>query len=198
VPLFITFSVMNFQVLRLRFRKQQLTFYKPNLESMKRVALFLLAMAIPALMMAQNDAIDKLINKYKGQDGVTVVNVGPELFQIMKGMNIEDLEDQDIPLDKVTSVRILTIEDNEKLAKVNFYDELKNDFDVSGLQEVMTVDDGGEVVRMWMRNDGANVREFLLIVGGDDNVLIHITGDFNMSDLEGLAESFGDDIDIDF
>ena len=43
-----------------------------------------------------------------------------------------------------------------------------------------------------------NVAEFLLIVSGDDNVLIHITGDFNLADLEGLAESFGDDIDIDF
>ncbi len=39
--------------------------------------------------------------------------------------------------------------------------------------------------------------EFLLIVGGDDNVLIYITGNFNMNDLEGLAESFDDDIDID-
>ena len=165
---------------------------------MKRVALFLLALAIPALMVAQSDAIDKLINKYKGQDGVTVVDIGPELFQMVKGMEIQDLEDQDLPLDKISSVRILTIEDNEKLANVNFYDELKNNYDVSDLQEVMTVNDGGEVVRMWMRNDGANVQEFLLIVGGDDNVLIHITGDFNMSDLEGLAESFGDDIDIDF
>ena len=164
---------------------------------MKRVALFLLAMAIPALMMAQNDAIDKLINKYKGQEGVTVVNIGPELFQVVQGMDIEDLKDQDIPLDKVSSVRILTIEDNEELANVNFYDELKKDFDVSHLTEVMTVDDGGEVVRMWMNSNGSNVSEFLLIVGGDDNVLIHITGDFNMSDLEGLAESFGDDIDID-
>jgi len=164
---------------------------------MKRVALFLLALAVPALMMAQNDAIDKLINKYKGQEGVTVVNIGPELFQVMKGMEIEDLEDQDIPFDKVSSVRILTIEDNEALAQVNFYDELENNYDVSNLQEVMTVDDGGEVVRMWMRTDGPNVQEFLLIVGGDDNVLIHITGDFNMNDLEGLAESFGDDIDID-
>ncbi len=163
---------------------------------MKRVALFLLALAIPALMMAQNDAIDKLINKYKGQEGVTVVNIGPELFQMVQGMEIEDLKDQDIPLDKVSSVRILTIEDNEELANVNFYDELKKDFDVSHLVEVITVDDGGEVVRMWMRNDGGKVQEFLLIVGGDDNVLIHITGDFNMSDLQGLADSFGDDIDI--
>ena len=165
---------------------------------MKRVALFLLALAIPALMVAQSDAIDKLINKYKGQEGVTVVDIGPELFQMVKGMEIQDLEDQDLPLDKISSVRILTIEDNEKLANVNFYDELKNNYDVSDLQEVITVNDGGEVVRMWMRNEGSNVQEFLLIVGGDDNVLIHITGDFSMNDLEGLAESFGDDIDIDF
>lgn len=165
---------------------------------MKRVALFLVALAIPALMVAQNDAIDKLINKYKGQEGVTVVNVGPELFQMIKGMEIEDLDEKDIPLDKISSVRILTIEDNEKLANVNFYDELKNNYDVSDLTEVITVNDGGEVVRMWMRNDGGNVQEFLLIVGGDDNVLIHITGDFNMSDLAGLTESFGEDIDIDF
>ena len=133
---------------------------------MKRVTLFLLALAVPALMMAQKDAIDNLINKYKGQDGVTVVSIGPELFQVMKGMEIEDLEDQDIPFDKVSSVRILTIEDNESLANVNFYEELKNKYDVNHLQEVMTVDDGGEVVRMWMNTNGSNVSEFLLIVGG--------------------------------
>jgi len=164
---------------------------------MKRVALFLLVLAVPALMMAQNDAIDKLINKYKGQEGVTVVDIGPELFQVVNGMEIEELEDQDIPFDKVSSVRILTIEDNEALAQVNFYDELEKNFDVSHLSEVMTVDDGGEEVRMWMRNAGGKVQEFLLIVSGDDNVLIHITGNFNLNDLEGLAESFGDDIDID-
>ncbi len=164
---------------------------------MKRLVLFVLTMAIPALMMAQNDAIDKLINKYKGQEGVTVVNISPDLFTMLKGMEIQDLDEADIPMDKISSVRILTIEDNEALAHVNFYDELKNQFDVSNLQEVLTVDDGGEVVRMWMRADGSNVQEFLLIVGGDDNVLIHITGDFNMKDIEGMAHSMGEDFDID-
>jgi hypothetical protein len=62
---------------------------------------------------------------------------------------------------------------------------------------VMTVDDGDETVRMWMKAENAKVLEFLLIVGGDDNVLIYITGNFDMKDLEGLAESFGNDIDID-
>ena len=75
--------------------------------------------------------------------------------------------------------------------------KISKDLDVDKFAEVLTVDDGGETVRMWMKANDAVVNEFLLIVGGDDNVLIYITGDFNLNDLEGLAESFDKDIDID-
>jgi hypothetical protein len=34
-------------------------------------------------------------------------------------------------------------------------------------------------------------------VGGDDNVLVYITGNFNMNDLEELAESVDGDFDFD-
>ncbi len=164
---------------------------------MKRVILLLVAVALPALMIAQNNAVDKLFNKYKGKDGVTTVQISPELFQIMNAMDISEIDDHDIPFDKVASVKILTIEDEETNQGVNFYDEIKGELKTDDFAEVMTVDDGGETVRMWMKADKAVVSEFLLIVGGDDNVLIYITGNFNMNDLEGLAQSFDDDIDID-
>lgn len=164
---------------------------------MKRVILLVVAVALPVLMMAQNSAVDKLFNKYKGQDGVTTVQISPELFQVLKGMDIDEIEGADIPFDKVSSVKILTIEDENAFAGVNFYDEIKGELKSDDFAEVMTVDDGGETVRMWMKADKAVVLEFLLIVGGDDNVLVYITGNFNMSDLEGLAESFDEDIDID-
>jgi len=165
---------------------------------MKRVVLFTLVVAFPAFMMAQNSAVDKLFAKYKGKKGVTTVSISPELFQMVNAMGIEELEDQDLPLDKIASVKILTIEDEEGWEDVNFYDEIKKDLDVSNFAEVLTVDDGGEVVRIWMKADKAVISEFLLIVGGDDNVLIYITGDFNMKDMEGLAESFDHDLDLDF
>ncbi len=164
---------------------------------MKRVILFALVVAIPALMVAQNSAVDKLFNKYKGQDGVTTVQISPELFQMVNAMGIDDLDNSEIPFDKVASVKILTIEDEEKYQDVNFYDEIKGELKTDDFAEVMTVDDGGETVRMWMKAEKAVVSEFLLIVGGDDNVLIYITGNFNMNDLEGLAESFDKDLDID-
>jgi len=164
---------------------------------MKRVFFIVLAIAFPAFLMAQNSAVDKLFNKYKGKEGVTTVQISPELFQIVKAMEIEEIDEHDIPFDKIASVKILTIEDEEEWDGVNFYKEIQKDLDVSDFAEVLTVDDGGETVRMWMKADKAKVSEFLLIVGGDDNVLIYITGNFNLNDLEGLAESFDKDIDID-
>ncbi len=164
---------------------------------MKRVFLLVLAMAFSTFLMAQNSAVDKLFNKYKGEDGITTVQISPELFQVVKAMEIDDIENHDIPFDKIGSVKILTIEDEDQWQDVNFFDEIEKDLDVSNFAEVMTVDDGGETVRMWMKADNAVVSEFLLIVGGDDNVLIYITGNFKMNDLEGLAESFDHDLDID-
>jgi hypothetical protein len=171
--------------------------YKSKQEIMKRIVLIIIAVAVPAFMMAQNSAVDNLFNKYKGKDGITTVQISPELFQVMNAMDIEEMDNSEIPFDKVSSVKILTIEDEAANDGINFYDEIKDDLKTDDFAEVMTVDDGGETVRMWMKADKGQVLEFLLIVGGDDSVLVYITGNFNMSDLEGLAESFGDDIDID-
>ncbi len=165
---------------------------------MKRVIFLLAVLALPAMMIAQNSAVDNLFNKYKGKEGVTTVMIGPELFRLMKGLEIEDIEDSEIPFDKVASVKILTIEDEDTNKGVNFYDEIKGELKTDDFEEVMTVDDSGEIVRIWMKADKALVTEFLLIVGGDDNVLVYITGNFNLNDLEGLAESFDEDLDFDF
>ena len=164
---------------------------------MKRILIIIVAIAIPAFLVAQNSAVDNLFNKYKGKEGVTTVQISPELFQIVKAMEIEEIDEHEIPFDKIASVKILTIEDEEGWEGVNFYKEIQKDLNVSDFAEVLTVDDGGETVRMWMKADKSLVSEFLLIVGGDDNVLIYITGNFNFNDLEGLAESFDQDIDFD-
>jgi len=164
---------------------------------MKRIVLLVMAVAFPAFIMAQNSAVDKLFNKYSGKDGVTTVSISPELFQIVKALDIEEVEDADIPFEKIASVKILTIEDEDQWEGVNFYDEISKDLDVSNFEEVMTVNDGGEMVRIWMKVEKNEVSEFLLIVGGDDNVLVYITGNFSMNDLEELAESVDGDFDLD-
>ncbi len=163
---------------------------------MKRIVLLVIAVAFPAFLVAQNSAVDKLFNKYSGQEGVTTVSISPELFKMVNAMGIEEVEDAEIPFDKIASVKVLTIEDEEQWEDVNFYTEISEDLDVSNFEEVMTVNDGGEMVRIWMKVEKNEMSEFLLIVGGDDNVLVYITGNFNMNDMEELAESVDGDFDL--
>lgn len=164
---------------------------------MKRIVLLVMVVAFPAFILAQNGAVDKLFNKYSGKEGVTTVSISPELFQMVNSMGIEEIEDAEIPFEKISSVKVLTIEDEDQWPDVNFYTEISKDLDVSNFEEVMTVNDGGEMVRIWMKVEKKEMSEFLLIVGGDDNVLVYITGNFNMNDLEELAESVDGDFDLD-
>ena len=125
-------------------------------------------------------------------EDVTVVNIGPELFQIMSGMDVQEIAGADVPFDKLSAVKVLAIENEEILANNNFYEEVTNGLNTDDYVEVITVRDGDEDVRMWMKTEGKQIREFLLVVSEPgEGVLVYIAGDFNMSDIEGLAEEFG-------
>ncbi|MDA3823437.1 MAG: DUF4252 domain-containing protein [Bacteroidales bacterium] len=128
---------------------------------MKKLAVLLTVLLVPVFAMAQVSSIDKLINKYSGQDGVTVVNISPELFQIMSGMNIEDVEDVDFPLDKLTAVKVLAIESEEVLQGADFYAEVTENLNTSDYAEIISVKDGDEDVKMWLKADGTNIKECL-------------------------------------
>ncbi len=159
---------------------------------MKRISLITALMLAPLFLLGQNSAVDNIFQKYQGQEGVTVVNISAELFQVVSAMDTQEMGAPGFPMDKLTCLKVLAIEDPEVLKGVNFYEEIITDLDVNRYAEVMTVHDGDEDVRMWMKNDGPSILEFLLVVGSpDENVLVYIQGDFTMNDIEGIAQSMG-------
>lgn len=159
---------------------------------MKRLALLSAIILVPIFAFAQSASIDRLIDKYGGQDGVTVVNISPQLFQIMSAMDVQEVEDAEFPFKKLSAVKVLSIENADILAGADFYNEVMSDLNTSDFEEVITVKDGSEDVHMWMKTSGQQILEFLLVVASpDEGVVVYISGDFNMNDIEGLASSFG-------
>ena len=159
---------------------------------MKKVTLILTAIFFSLAVMAQPSSIEKVMKKYSGQEGVTTVNINPELFQIISGMDVKEIADAEIPFDKLTAVKVLAIENEKLLAQGNFYDEVTNGLNTDDYMEVLSVRDGDEDVRMWMKTEGKQIREFLLVVSEPgEGVLVYIAGDFNLNDIEGLAQEFG-------
>lgn len=159
---------------------------------MKKTAILLALVVFPIFAIAQATTIDKLITKYGGKDGVTVVNISPELFQIMSAMNIQELDEAEFPMDKLKAVKVLAIENQEVLNGVDFYAEVTDNMNIETFAEVMTVKDGDQDVRIWLKAEGQQIREFLLLVSSpEEGVVVYISGDFNVNDIEGLAQSFG-------
>lgn len=158
---------------------------------MKKVTVLIAMFLLPVLAMAQTASIDKLMKKYGGQEGVTVVNISPQLFKVMADLNVNEYSGKDFPLDKLSAVKVISIENAELLKGANFYEEVTADLNLASFAEIMTVKDGTEDVRMWMKNEGKQIREFLLVVSSpDEGVVVYISGDFNMNDIGGLAQSF--------
>ena len=156
---------------------------------MKSVIFVLIICVLTQLANGQTDPVSKVFNKYAGAEGFTTVNITGDMLKMLAKM---DLQDEDIQtISKLEGIKILTQE--EKTAgyeDLNFYDEIYNQLDKALYKELLIVRDQDENVNMLVREDNGIITEFLLIVSSDDeNVLINIKGEIELSKLDELSGS---------
>ncbi len=136
---------------------------------------------IPALYAQKS--IDDLFRKYAGKDGFVTVTVSGRLLRMFHGN--EERHDDHWP-GKITQVRLLVQED-ENLKTDNFYDVVLKEINEKDYEEFMRVKNSDENLRMLVKTDGDTIREFLLIGGGEDNLLIQVKGTMTYREAEDLS-----------
>jgi len=164
---------------------------------MKRSIFLLVLIVVSSAILAQNSAVDKVFAKYSGREGITTVSISPELFKLAAALDEGEMDNEDFPFEKVSSLKVLAVEDAKLGAGVDFYNEVLKELNMSDYQEVMTVQDGSENVKMLMKTDGKTIMEFIILTSGDESALVYIAGAFTMDDLESVAQS-ADGLGIDF
>jgi hypothetical protein len=152
---------------------------------MKRL-LLTLVLLIPLLVMGQdNSPIDKLFNKYANKDGFTTVNISGKLLGFASKLDNSNSKEAAM-LEKISAIRILSVEDSVINKKLNFYRELEADgfFKNNNYEVLMEVTGKDEIVRFYGRSgEKGKLSELLLVVGGDDNTLISIRGLIDPNDI---------------
>lgn len=158
---------------------------------MKRL-LIALVLFIPVLVMAQDGTpIDKLFNKYANRDGFTTVNISGKLLSFASKFD-ESKSSETAMLEKLSGIRILSVENKELNKGLNFYKELEADgfFKNNNYEVLMEVTDKDEVVRFYGRSgEKGKLSELLLVVGGNDNTLISIRGVIDPDDIGKITGS---------
>lgn len=166
---------------------------------MKKLILFL-AILLPMAVLAQKTPVDKLFDKYANQKGFTTVNISGKLLGFASQIETGD-EDVGAMLSGLNGIRVLTVEDDELNKKLDFYKELEADgfFKDNNFEVLMEVTEEDEVVRFLAKDVGnGKISDLLLVVGGDDNALISISGIIDPANIGKITKAINIDVgDID-
>ena len=162
---------------------------------MKKLIL-LLAILLPLAVVAQKTAVDKLFEKYANKEGFTTVNISGKLLGFASNIETGDKSTSEM-LSKLTGIRILSVDDKSLTGELDFYAELKKDgfFNNNDFEVLMEVTNENEVVRFLAKNaENGKLSDLILVVGGDDNTLISISGMIDPENIGKITQS----LDIDF
>ena len=159
---------------------------------MKKIIFSAFIIAFSVSLYAQPNGFNDIYYDYRGEEGVVALRI-PGFVMRLAG-SIADLEGPERELLRsLKSVTVLTIEEADLYPGVNFAKEINMTELGGGYQLMLEVHDGDEDVIIAAREKKGKIRDLVVIVGGDENVLVHVRGRMESDLLENLAEVAGVD-----
>jgi len=157
---------------------------------MKKYLLLLpLMFLLHTIAGAQDDGITRFFNQYVDDERFTVVYVSPKMFQMVSKIEADDPDWEKVRpiVADLTGLRVLT---SEEVDGVAMYKDALSKVPKDEYEELLTVRDGEDNVRIWVKDEGNIVHELLLLVGSPDEfVLLSFTGKIDLDKISDLSKS---------
>ena len=157
--------------------------------------IFTIAALAVTLLGCGQKSVDDLFKKYSDSEGYVTLTINGNLLKLAELFDDdEDSTDHHGRNSEITQIRILAQEEEYKGGE-NFFDMVKREIRGDDYEEFMRVKEKDQDLMMLVRTEGTNFREFLLVAGGEDNVIIQIKGKLTMKDARKFSADFRDDHD---
>jgi hypothetical protein len=141
------------------------------------------------MIQAQSNPVDEMFNKYSEKQGFTVVSISSKMFSLFTNKDQEN-KDADNVINKLKSIKILSVEDSLLNKNLNFYSELSKKLDLSVYEELMVIKEGPDVTKFLIKQKGNTISELLVVKGGPGgNSLISIKGELNLKNISDMSKS---------
>jgi hypothetical protein len=141
--------------------------------------------------------LDKVYDKYAGEDGFTAVNISKDMFQLFQSIG-DDKSDADAKemkkmISQLNGLKVLSCNaDSVKPGKaIAFYSEVAVLYPTSIYKELMTINDGGDNIRFLTKQDGAGkiVEMVMLMRGKHEAMAMSLTGTIDLSTISKLSKT---------
>jgi Domain of unknown function (DUF4252) len=160
-------------------------------------SLAVVAFVMTSYLTHAQSPIDKIYEKYSGQDGFTAVNFTKEMFQMIQQMNIGDSSDADIKnakqvVDQLTGVKVLMYKFDSLgvLKAVSIYNEFAGAYSSSSYKELMVIHEGRQLIKFLTKQETNNkISEFVMLMKDKDEVgVISLTGNIDLSSISQMSK----------
>jgi hypothetical protein len=156
---------------------------------MKKIFLSFTALCLNLMIQAQSNPVDEMFNRYSEKQGFTVVSISSKMFSLFANKDADN-KDADNVINRLKSIKILTVEDSLLNKNLNFYTELSKKLDLSVYEELMVVKEGQDITKFLIKQSGNTISELLVIKGGPGgNSLISIKGELNLKTISDMSKS---------
>lgn len=162
---------------------------------MKHYFLLLSAVLLTAgLTHAQSGAFDGLIEKYKSDPAFTYAFLSKDLFEVVSRADMEDKDWKKLQ-NVVRNIGTLSILVGDSLPDaLPIYREALSLVPTDAFDELLTVRDGQDKVRIWAAEANGTITDLVLLVGSThDFVLICFAGNLELGNIAELAALFDAD-----
>ena len=155
---------------------------------MKKITMLLLLMMAFAVQAVSAKSAKDLINEYKNKDKAEYTYVSPAMMFIAKAAAAKYDKEVGKVVDKVTSVRILTLDACKTKVKKKFNKEINN-FDEEEYQPLVMKDGTYDGFRILVKSDGQALSEIVLLKADYDKcTMIQVEGNIGMEDVQNLVK----------
>ena len=129
---------------------------------MKKIKMLIIVLSLPLVLFAQKNAADKFFEKYADKDGFTTITVN-RLSSLNSDLIDEDMESRKL-LKSIESVKILTTKYEH--SGLNFYEEIVKNLPEDQYEELITVKNADEQVKILISEENGIMQELLVITVG--------------------------------
>jgi len=160
-------------------------------KKMKTILACLMIVLAANTLSAQNSPVDRLFDKYADKNGFTSVFISKQMFELFaaKDMASRDSEEYKNALSGIKSIKILTVEDSVLNRSINFFKEIGKEIPLEEYSTLMVIKEKNQDLRMMVREKNGKITEFLMLGGGNDNVLISIVGELDLNSISKISKA---------
>jgi hypothetical protein len=159
---------------------------------MKRFILCLTAVLFAFSVFAQPAGYNNVYNTYKGEKGVLSIRV-PGFLMRFAGMCAGVDSEGRALLRCLHSLSVLTIEDTQHYPGVNFAREMDHTRMRGEYNLLMEVHEDDEDVIIAAREKRGYISDLIVVVGGEENTLVHVRGRMKSDMLREIGRATGID-----